>query len=147
MKIALKSGINADPQYLYEIFRAAMEAHVNVARGEPWNEKREYTQFLDQLDLPSINLIVKNGKCVGYIDMRDENDARFIHMMVIVPKYQNKGIGSRVLKMLQEKTTDQKPIELTVLKGNQAAQKLYARHGFEITEEREHHYLMRWSSQ
>lgn len=145
MTIELQAGTDTSPQHLYEIFRAALEEQVNVVRGEPWNENREQTQFLNQPDLQSIHLIIKQEQCVGYIDIRNNDNASFIHLMVITPQYQRMGIGSCVLNLLKEKNATHKPIELTVFKSNYDAQKFYARHHFHITEERKHHYLMRWT--
>src|SRR5437870_11176458 len=59
-----------DAEALYWLFRSAMERHVNAARGGPWNEERERTQFLTQLAPACVQVILLEGKVVGFVDLR-----------------------------------------------------------------------------
>ena len=54
-----------DPEELYKLFRVAMEPFVDATRGTPWDERRERTQFLKQLDPQAVRLILFSGQPRG----------------------------------------------------------------------------------
>ena len=56
--------------------------------------------------------------------------------LYLLAKYRGQGIGSQVLRGVQQGATAQgKPVTLRVLRVNKRAQALYAKHGFKVTEE------------
>ena len=75
-----------------------------------------------------------NGKEIG-------NNTFEIGNICVKPKYQNKGIGTAVLKEIIFENKE-KNIKLQAFKINERAIKLYERIGFKKVEETKTHYVM-----
>jgi ribosomal protein S18 acetylase RimI-like enzyme len=142
MKVTLTSN-ELTAEALYEMYRGPMEQYVNLARGTPWNDERERTQFLDQISIPSIQLIRVNGEVVGFIDFRTNGDGCNLHTAIVVPAWQSKGVGSIVLDRLMAAS---KHITLSVLKSNSRARSLYERKGFRHVSSTKNHFHLAWTS-
>ena len=90
----------------------------------------------------------KNGQTfieemVGFYNWKDTNDNIFeIGNICVKTEYQNKGIGTTVLKEIIFEYKEQN-IKLQVFKTNERAVKLYKKMGFEKIEETEIHYIMK----
>ena len=132
-----------DAEELYQLFRRTMQPYVDAARGTPWNDDRERTQFLAQLAPASVQLILLEGQVIGFVDARAGDNDCFLHTMVIAPDWQSTGIGATVLEQLKAKSDH---ISLTVLKTNPRARRFYERAGFREVGSTEHHYQMVWTS-
>ena len=142
VNVTLSAG-DCMPDILYELFRSSMKPYVNATRGAPWNERRERTQFLEQLVPHSIQLIRVDGQAVGFVDLRAERSGWNLHTMIVMPKWQSKGIGSTVLDRLMASS---ERITLSVLKTNPRARAFYERKGFRETSSSQHHHQMTWAS-
>jgi len=67
----------------------------------------------------------------------------FLSLIELLPKYQNQGIGTSLIKdLLSKAEKNNKPVYLQVLKSNINAQKLYKSLGFSKVEETETHIKM-----
>ena len=78
----------------------------------------------------------------GFYNGKEIEDNIFeIGNICVKPKYQNKGIGTAVLKEILFENKG-KNIKLQVFKINEKAIKLYERMGFEKVEETKTHYIM-----
>jgi RimJ/RimL family protein N-acetyltransferase len=120
-----------------------MEPHVVAARGAPWNEEREYAQFLLQLRPASVQLIQLESEIIGFVDLRPGDNGAFLHTMIVGPKWQSSGSGSAVLELLK---TQSSRISLTVLKANPRARRFYEKAGFRPTGSTETHYQLTFQS-
>jgi len=90
-----------------------------------------------------IQIITISGKNIGCITILEENFYYFLSLIELLPKYQNKGIGTQLIKDLILKTNkSNKCIKLQVLKVNNNVQRLYKRLGFSIKGESETHFQM-----
>ncbi|MCP4756937.1 MAG: GNAT family N-acetyltransferase [Proteobacteria bacterium] len=64
----------------------------------------------------------------------------------ILPEFQNRGIGCRLIENIQLQACDQGlPVVLSVLKGN-PAKRLYEKLGFRVALEKERSYEMRYTA-
>ena len=74
---------------------------------------------------------------LGVNGLSSENKKAYIKMIVLLPEYQNKGIGSYVVTQLVRnlKLRKFKEIILYTNHNNLRAQKCYAKFGFEVTKE------------
>lgn len=78
-------------------------------------------------------IILLNDVSIGLVKLSKQNTSLHIRQLQILPRYQNKGIGTLVLKAVIKKGQAlDLPITLNVLLANPAKQ-LYQRHGFNIT--------------
>lgn len=145
MNVTLKAehGIKG----LYEMFRGAMEGHVNASRREPWNDARERKQFFEQLSVVSVRIIRVDGEVAGFIDFRPGAKSCELHTMIVVPQWQSKGVGTAVLEHLRSEARALKqPMVLSVLKTNPRALYFFERQGFSATSSSQDHDQMVWTS-
>ncbi|MED1798114.1 GNAT family N-acetyltransferase [Brevibacillus porteri] len=91
-------------------------------------------------------LIVADTKRVGHLLIdRTEHELHLVDI-ALLPEYRNKGIGTFVMKKLQDEAAQQgKPLKLQVMKLDVASHLLYERLGFACTGEYGMHIEMEWS--
>ena len=66
LEIELRPATVADTKFLWDIFCISMKDYIIQTRGE-WNEQREKSQFLHQLDLSAAQVILSKNLEVGFI--------------------------------------------------------------------------------
>lgn len=143
MQYTFRNCTQADYDFLYVLKEKCFKWYVEVIYG--WNEEFQRRALQKEMDrlLQYMNIIQVENKDVGLFTCHtDENGDCCIGMFAILPEYQNKGIGSAILK---NKLTENKRKEIrTYLKTYQQnpARLLYQRLGFTIYGETETHYLM-----
>ncbi|CAG7649004.1 GNAT family N-acetyltransferase [Paenibacillus allorhizosphaerae] len=73
------------------------------------------------------------GQTVGFVSLKPEKDSVFIDMLAVDPKYQGKGVGSRLMRQAERVAALHgcSQIHLWVDDVNGQAQRFYMRHGFE----------------
>lgn len=130
---------------LYEMYRGAMEGHVNASRREPWNDARERKQFFEQLSVVSLRIIRVDGEIAGFVDFRPGAERCELHTMIVAPRWQSKGVGAAVLEHLRsEARALNRPMVVSVLKTNPRALYFYERQGFAVTSSSQDHDQMTW---
>ena len=78
---------------------------------------------------------------VGFISYElKESSGAYINDLTILPEFQNKGVGSKVLDFVLERLKNAKRIELVTHPQNIPALKLYLKYGFEIVSWKENYY-------
>ncbi len=126
--------------FTYRVKKEAYGKYITQIWGWDENLQREfYAQDWEKLK-PSV--ILYRHKPIGTICISTVDESLHIERFYILPEYQNKGIGSYLLKQLLEKADkENSPTKLCVLKINPAIS-LYRRHGYEIIAEDETMYYM-----
>jgi ribosomal protein S18 acetylase RimI-like enzyme len=143
LEVELRQATVTDTKFLWDVFRVSMKDYITQTRGE-WNEQREKSQFLHQLDLSAARVILSKDLEVGFIMAPIKDNARWIHTICVVPEHQNRGIGTEVIRSIIAETETQKiPLYLSVLKVN-PARGLYEQLGFGVIEETKHHFRMKF---
>lgn len=90
-------------------------------------------------------IILCNDKPCGYCSFEETIDNIILNEIVILPEFQNRGIGSKFLQeKIDESKTKKIPVWLQVLKLNKAMD-LYKRFGFVKTGETETHFKMEFN--
>ena len=108
----------------------------------PWNEAEQNRWFDKGFVASGLRVIELDGVAVGSIASIDEGDQVFLCGVQILPEYQNRGIGSELVRAeLARAKSLGKPLRLQVLRENRA-RALYERLGFQMTGETEHHFTM-----
>ena len=87
-------------------------------------------------------IIVLDGQDIGWVEFRQTGDELFLKQLYITPKHQRKGIGSQIIRLLNEQAETAKLMALFVLKNNPAF-RFYERHGFEVVRETHTTLVMR----
>ena len=99
---------------------------------EPWTARTFWSE-LGQLDTRHYLVAVDSDEVVvGYAGLCDYPDEAWVQTMAVAPAAQGQGLGARLLEALlaEAERRGQRTVRLEVRADNDAAQALYARHGF-----------------
>jgi GNAT superfamily N-acetyltransferase len=109
-----------------------------------WDEARSTASLRDGFKPSKACVIRLDRKDIGWMQVSRTAGGLHLHQLHIVADRRNQGIGTCVIKALQDKArADGKPFTLNVIRGN-AALDLYHRLGFEVVGEDEEKLAMRW---
>src|SRR4030042_5002082 len=127
-------------EFSYQAKKAAEGDYITQIWG--WDEvlQRKLHEEAWQQKHPSI--ILYDGKAIGTIYVLETDGFIEIGQFFILPEYQNKGIGSYLLKNILAKADRLPRISKLACLKNTPAISLYRRHGFEIVREQEMFYFM-----
>ena len=127
-------------EFAYLVKKQAMGPYIKQLWG--WDEQFQQTwSDNDWLNKPP-QIVLYGDKPIGTIRIIEDDSSIHIERLYLLPKYQNKGIGSHLLiGILNKAQQTGRSASLCVLKIN-PAKNLYLRHGFSITGEEEHLYFM-----
>ena len=138
-----KNGNQEEIKFIYNLKKEVYQKYVEKIYGE-WNEenqKKLFNKFMKE-NSKNIELIYLKDKLVGFYNGKIKDDKSFeIDNICIIPEYQNKRIGTAVLKEILFENKD-KDIVLQCFKENPAS-KLYERMGFKKEIETQTHYIMK----
>lgn len=98
---------------------------------EGWSE-RVFWSELGQLDTRHYLVALDGEDVVGYAGLCDYPDEAFVQTLAVAPAAQRAGVGALLLTALLDEALrrGQRRVSLEVRADNEAAQRLYARHGF-----------------
>jgi ribosomal protein S18 acetylase RimI-like enzyme len=138
--IHLRPATESDSEFCYKVKKEALGQYVAQVWG--WDEifQREFHRRYFEVRRPDI--VVYQGVDFGTIEVAKHTDHIHLGEFYLLPQFHRQGIGTLLLEqVLGEATAKGLPVRLEVLKNN-PVQSLYKRHGFVITGQREHHFLM-----
>lgn len=131
-----------DYDFVYEVKKSAYKKYVEECWGswEEENQKNYFEKFISTVK-DNAYIIMYGDKKIGFYNGEIlENGNYEVGNICIIPEYQGKGIGSKILKDILEENKD-KNIEIQYFKQNPVG-KLYDRLGFASNGETEFHYKM-----
>ena len=132
--------MRADLPFIEDVHIEALGPVALIGYGWPEVTLRE--QFRSEIDLATCHVISVDGRRAGYISIEDRDTFWYIDAIAIGRRYQNKGIGTLVLRdVLTEAGTQ--PVRLNVLNVNRA-RRLYERLGFRAIRRDEQRQIMEW---
>lgn len=106
-------------------------------RAQDGQYRRDYAQA-------SFDLLLVAGEVAGRLYLDRSEDAILLIDISLLPQYRGSGLGSAVLRALQdEATAGGRSIELNVMRTNRAL-RLYQRLGFVVTADSGVYYSMQW---
>lgn len=139
-----KNGNPIEIHFIYDLKKKVYKEYVEKYFKE-WNEENQqklFARFMKE-NSKNIELIYLKDELVGFYNGKDKDDNIFeIGNICVKSEYQNKGIGTAVLKEILFEHKGQN-IKLQVFKINEKAIKLYEKMGFEKEYEIETHYIMK----
>jgi ribosomal protein S18 acetylase RimI-like enzyme len=137
-----RAATQQDKEFLYDLLKATMRAYVEALWG--WDEAWQRAHFLEHLNLARSRIVVLDGVDIGVLTIEERQDEVFLGQIYILPTYQNRGIGTQLIRaVLSDAFAQELPVALRVLKSNPDAHRLYQRLGFQDSGETETHYMMR----
>lgn len=128
--------------FVYGVKKIAYKKYVEECWGA-WNEKEQeeyFARFINQVR-KNAYIIRLQGKNIGFYNGELLQNSNYeIGNICIIPEYQGRGIGTKLLKEIIKKYEDTN-IEIQYFKQNQVGN-LYKRLGFVLNGETEFHYKM-----
>jgi GNAT superfamily N-acetyltransferase len=136
MSIRTRPATETDKPFLSWLEEACMREYTVALRGA-WRPRPPDEQLLDEC-----RIIVEGGEDIGCVTMIARPDHVWVDQLYISPRFQRKGIGSTVLRMiLSEAAAMGVPVRLSVIATNPAVD-FYLPHGFRIHEETSERRIM-----
>ncbi|MFW9904168.1 MAG: GNAT family N-acetyltransferase [Candidatus Thorarchaeota archaeon] len=130
-----------DSEFLYNLKKQTLKQYITQIWG--WDEKDQRIYHKKRFEPDKYRIIQQNGEDIGCISIEEQPNKIILNIIEISPEYQNKGIGSKLIRDLIKKgSQENKTIELQVFKVNQRAFKLYRTLGFKVVAETETHHQM-----
>lgn len=137
----LRPASEDDLDFLYRLHRTTVKAYIDATWG--WDPAFHRERFTANFEPEKWQIVVVDGRDVGGLALETRDDALFLSGIYILPAYQNKGLGTTLLRrLLAQARRSGRPVTLQVLKVN-PARRLYERLGFAVFEETETHYQMK----
>lgn len=137
----LRQATDDDFDFLYHLHVATMKEYVEAVYG--WDDAFQERYFKERFDPTPCQIVVVEGRDIGMVRVAESEGELYIDNIHILPEYQNRGIGTAILKDIQRSAEERGlPVALQVLRGN-PARRLYERLGFAAVEEKETHTRMR----
>jgi len=143
--IGFRNVKHDDIDFLLSLRKKSMSAHLAKVKIKLTNEqhlKRIKEHYYDS------HIILRDRKPIGVLKMgviavNGPTKSLHIRQLQILPEFQGKGIGSKVLMVVKKRALQlQLPITLNVLLKN-PARGLYLRHGFQIEGKNKLEFQMR----
>jgi len=133
--IVISPASDDDYEFSFQVKKAAEGELIRSMFG--WDEPLQRRLHLREWSAKRPSVIEYDGKHVGTVAVTRGDGYLEVGQFFILPEYQNKGIGSSVLRRILE-TADEDGLvsRLKFLKGNRA-ESLYRRHGFALVAEDE----------
>lgn len=139
----LRPAADNEEGELFEIHRVVFESHIERLWG--WDERWQRSNFAAELASSTTSVIRVAAIIVGYVQFRDEGNRIYVQNIALLPDFQSRGIGTRLIKELQAKAAARGvPLELGVFRTNAPARRFYEHLGFERMRDTETHTEMSW---
>lgn len=139
--VTLRPALTSDELFLLELRKLTMTEHLERV-GEPTDDETHYRRIRARYG--DANIICQGAARIGLLKVRRDADEWVLVQFQVLPSYQGQGIGKRVVRALLEQARQaQRPVRLSVLKGN-PARRLYERLGFQPTSETDHDSALIW---
>lgn len=147
MAYQLLLAVREDEAWLEQLRRAVYQ-ELFLATWGGWDEARHLRHCAECWERGGISRIEIDGVRVGMIQLFDHPDGIEIGEIQIQPSYQNRGIGTRLLRDTIDRAHEQhKKVSLSVALKNARAYRLYERLGFQKVAHNETHNLMAYPAQ
>ncbi len=142
--ISFHASVPTDYEFLKNVHHSTLKEYVSKIWG--WEEQAQDEFFSRDFNSGQIQLIKASRDSVGYLQLNEQKSEIHIVNILILPGFQNRGLGTQIIKNLVVKARNSgQSLKLGVFKVNTRAKSLYERLGFETYDESETHYLVRIS--
>ena len=138
--ITLRPALSADYSFALSLYVQTIKPLATAWMA--WVDHEQEAQFASLWRPDATWIITLNGQEIGWVEFRQTGDETFLKQLYVAPLHQRRGIGSQVMRRLNEQGRTAKSMALFVLKNNPAFQ-FYKRHGFEVVQETHSTFVMR----
>ncbi|MGF9758288.1 GNAT family N-acetyltransferase [Microvirga sp. 0TCS3.31] len=140
MMVTLRPARSADYPFALHLYVQTIKPLATAWMG--WVDDEQEAQFANLWRPDDTKIITLKGEDIGWLEFRWTGDELFLKQLYITPKHQRQGIGSQIIRLLNEQARTAKSMALFVLKNNPAF-RFYQRHGFEVIRETHTTLVMR----
>jgi GNAT superfamily N-acetyltransferase len=145
MTINLRPATETDKWFCRRVHHEAYRDVVTRQFGR-WDEAMQDAFFDKNWALSPHQVVELDGSPVGCFSREIKPDHIFLAEVQLLPEYQNRGIGSSLVRQQQDEGAKLGvPVRLRVLKESRA-RRLYERLGLVVTGETETHTEMEWTT-
>lgn len=137
----MRAVTEKDYEFIYQVKKNAYQKYVEMNFGE-WVDKQQrefFEKFMEAYGMGAY-IIHYEGVDIGFFNGGTQEDTYEIGNICIIPEYQNRGIGTAILKNILEENAE-KDVTLQYFKQNPVG-RLYERLGFKLVGETPYHYQM-----
>jgi ribosomal protein S18 acetylase RimI-like enzyme len=138
--ITLRPALSADYSFALSLYIQTIKPLATAWMA--WVDHEQEAQFASLWHPDDTWIITLNGQEIGWVEFRQTGDETFLKQLYVAPLHQRRGIGSQVMRRLNEQGRTAKSMTLFVLKNNPAF-RFYKRHGFEVVQETHSTFVMR----
>lgn len=138
--VTLRPARSADYPFAFHLYVQTIKPLATAWMG--WVDDEQEAQFASLWRLEDTRIITLNGAEIGWVEFRQTGDELFLKQLYITPKHQRQGIGSQIIRLLNEQARTAKSMALFMLKNN-PAYGFYMRHGFKVVRETHTTLVMR----
>ena len=140
-EIVLRPARAEDFEFWRHLHREAFRTYVEQTWGR-WDEAEQLERLQKEFDPMPGQIVLLAGAPIGFFWLTDHDTYLFLESIAILPEYQNRGLGTRLIQQLLAKADAKAiPVQLSVLKVN-PARTLYERLGFRLVGEDEQRWYM-----
>ncbi len=138
--LTFRQSTPEDRDFLWSLKVQSMGPYIEKIFG--WDESVQLKFFNNGFMPEKISIVRYKEQDAGMYELEELQDSWLLSRIEILPDFQNRGIGCRVLeRIIVETGFSGKPLKLQVFKIN-PARNLYERLGFKIYGETDNHYKM-----
>ena len=130
-----------------ERLRRSVYQELFFATWGSWDEARHLRHCAECWERGGISSVEIDSVRVGMIQLFDDPDGVEIGELQIQPSYQNRGIGTRLLRDTIDRRTSSAEDFLSVALKNDRAYRLYERLGFQKVAQNDTHNLIAYAPQ
>ncbi|MGF9759362.1 GNAT family N-acetyltransferase [Microvirga sp. 0TCS3.31] len=140
MTIDLRPACSDDYIFALDLYLKTIKPFANAWVN--WVDEEQEAQFANLWRQDDTKIITFKREDIGWVEFRWTGDELFLKQLYITPMHQRQGIGSQIIRLLNEQARTAKSMALFVLKNNPAF-RFYERHGFEVVRETHTTLVMR----
>jgi ribosomal protein S18 acetylase RimI-like enzyme len=129
MGVSIRAATPSDQDWLRQLNRLAYRDVVTQEFGE-WDDPAQTEQFDSKLQQAAFRIVELEGRPIAAVWSKEYEDHVYLHELIVLPEFQDRGIGSHILSLeIEQAEALRKPLRLHVLELSRA-RGLYARNGF-----------------
>jgi len=118
-------------KFSYQVKKEAEGEYITELFG--WDEDFQREFFAKDWNTHKIQIITYDGKSIGTISITKNEDHIELGLFFILPAYQNKGIGTYLMKPVLDEADRLNQVVKVAYLVNNPVESLYIRHGFQVT--------------
>jgi ribosomal protein S18 acetylase RimI-like enzyme len=138
-KLGIRPATLEDQGVLFSLHEELFRDQIDQIWG--WDDRWQLENFQREWHEVETLIIHEQGKFAGCMQTRDEPDHVYVMNLAIHPEFQNRGIGSEMIRWLQQRNM---VIRLSVFRTNERVLPWYCRCGFRVVEKTGTGFKLEW---